>query len=208
MINVNLLPKNLQRRREPGYWRIIAVAFPVLVLAIVAGVQLAANQTRNRLTDEVRLLELRLESFQPDLAEQRELQQRQQQLSDLIDIANRVEEDLIDWSEEILVFTETLPLEGVFLNSISVRAASNTNPDVFEGASIFAEIDVSGEVATADLLTSYLRSLENSPLYNIRFGGTSYTGEVDDETGARIAEGPWSLNMTLGVLSGVRDGTN
>ena len=85
MININLLPKNLRRVREPGYWRILAVLFPILVLAVAGGMQYFANATANNLQREKLAREDQLALLQPFLREQRDLISRQQQLNQLID---------------------------------------------------------------------------------------------------------------------------
>jgi len=35
LININLLPKSLQRVREPGYWRVLAVVVPLAVGSVL-----------------------------------------------------------------------------------------------------------------------------------------------------------------------------
>jgi type IV pilus assembly protein PilN len=45
MISINLLPKNLRRRSEPAYWRLVAVLIPLLVIGIAGFMQFSAGQT-------------------------------------------------------------------------------------------------------------------------------------------------------------------
>lgn len=54
MINANLLPKGLKRLQEPGYWRVLAVAFPLIVGAVLFGIQYLTNQTVANLERDVR----------------------------------------------------------------------------------------------------------------------------------------------------------
>jgi hypothetical protein len=84
LINVNLLPKSLKRIREPGYWRVLAVAVPLVVGGVLFGVQYLTNQTIANLERDVQVREDQLALLQPFLEEQRELQSRQQALRSLI----------------------------------------------------------------------------------------------------------------------------
>ena len=109
MININLLPKNLRRVREPGYWRALAVLFPILVLAVAGGMQYFANTTVNNLQREKLAREDQLALLQPFLREQRDLLARQQQLNQLISVAQSVRENNVLWTSEIAGLLETLP---------------------------------------------------------------------------------------------------
>ena len=112
MINVNLLPKHLRRVREPGYWRFVAVLFPLLVLGTLAFVQYAVNQTVANKQAEVVTLEARKAALQEFIARRNELVAQQQQLNDLIGVRNAVQADRIVWTGELGAVLETLPSQG------------------------------------------------------------------------------------------------
>lgn len=80
MININLLPKSLQRVREPGYWRVLAVVVPLAVGSVLFSISYLTNQTIANLERDVQLRQDQLALLQPFLQEQRDLQARQQAL--------------------------------------------------------------------------------------------------------------------------------
>ena len=112
LININLLPKHLRRVREPGYWRVIAVMFPLLVLGTLAFLQYARNQVISNYQDEVIELEARKLELQPFIAEQQELQTQLARLNELLTIRDQVRENTIVWTSEIGSMLELLPAQG------------------------------------------------------------------------------------------------
>ncbi len=191
MINVNLLPKTLQRRREPGYWRLIAVAFPVLVLAVIGTMQFSVLQTERQLTETKGEREVRLELLRPYVEEQNELQARQRELDELISIRNAVQEGRIVWSEQVFAMLETLPAQGGNLDSriafdnLDMRAleasargrlaADNT----YEGVDAVAELDIQGTAGSTEILADYIRQLQTSPRFGVSFRDASRDDEDD-----------------------------
>ncbi len=191
MINVNLLPKNLQRRREPGYWRLIAVAFPVLVLAVIGMMQFSVLQTERQLAETKVEREERLELLRPYVQEQNELQARQRELAELIGIANAVREGRIVWSEQIFAMLETLPAQGagvdsriafdsLDLNALDAGARNRlSNDDTYEGVDVVAEMDIQGTAGSTEILADYIRQLQDSPRFGVSFRDTSREGDGD-----------------------------
>jgi cell division protein FtsX len=112
LINVNLLPKSLKRIREPGYWRVLAVAVPLVVAGVLFGIQYLTNQTIANLQRDVQLREDQLALLQPFLDEQRQLQTRQAALRELIAIAEEVRRGQVLWTTEIAALLETCPARG------------------------------------------------------------------------------------------------
>ena len=191
MINVNLLPKNLQRRREPGYWRLIAVAFPVLVLAVIGVMQFSVLQTERQLAETKVEREERLELLRPFVQEQNELQARQRELAELISIANAVREGRIVWSEQIFAMLETLPAQGESLDSriafdsldLSALEPSVRNrladDNTYEGVDVVAEMDVQGTAGSTEILADYIRQLQSSPRFGVTFRDASRESDGD-----------------------------
>lgn len=201
MININLLPKNLRQRQESGYWRLIALVFPLLVLAVIAFIQISANQTEQQLQLERDLREAQLDSLRPFLEQQRALQQRQQELSELINIRNAVFEGRIAWTSELINMLETLPppSEGqsviefsqLTMQSLDTGARDQrVNNVVYEGARPFAEMSVQGTARSAADMANYVRALEVSELFGVSFQNAAR----DNETGH------YSFNLTVGAL--------
>jgi type IV pilus assembly protein PilN len=206
LINVNLLPKNLRRRREPGYWRLIAVLFPLLALGVLAFIQLTTNQTEARLQEEKATRQLQVDLLQDALREQAALQARQRQLNELIAIRDAVRDGRIIWSNELLAMLETLPLaEGtaqprIAFNQLTMQALDQgarqqrVSNATYDGRDVLAEMSVQGTAISAEVLAGYIRALENSPLF-----GVSFQNAARDET-----TGLYQFNLTIGALAGGR----
>lgn len=202
MININLLPKNLRRVREPGYWRILAVLFPILVLAIAGGMQYFANATANNLQREKLAREDQLALLQPFLREQRDLISRQQQLNQLIAVAQSVRENNIVWTSEISGLLETLPVGGgevpvIDFTSLSMQSVvpPRSDPNRYEGRPVIAEMNVSGSVVDAEVLAEFIRALEGSSAYGVLFQNAQRQG--DNEL--------FNYSLTVGAVEGSRE---
>ncbi len=201
MININLLPKNLRRVREPGYWRILAVLFPILVLAIAGGMQYFANATANNLQREKLAREDQLALLQPFLREQRDLISRQQQLNQLISVAQSVRQNNITWTSEIAGLLETLPVGGgevpvIDFQSLAMQSVvpPRSDPNRYEGRPVIAEMNVSGSVVDTEVLAQFIRALENSDSYGVLFQNAQRQGE--DEL--------FNYSLTVGAVEGDR----
>ncbi len=201
MININLLPKNLRRVREPGYWRILAVLFPILVIAVAGGMQYFANATVNNLQREKLAREDQLALLQPFLREQRDLISRQQQLNQLIAVAQSVRQNTIVWSSEISGLLETLPVGSgetpvIDFTSLSMQSVvpPRADPNRYEGRPVIAEMNVSGSVVDSEVLAEFIRALESSDAYGVLFQNAQRQG--DDEL--------FNYSLTVGAVEGGR----
>ncbi len=200
MININLLPKALKRVREPGYWRVLAVAFPLLIAGVIVGIQYLTNQTITNLERDVRVREDQLALLQPFLAEQRDLQQRQQALRQLISIAEEVRRGRVVWTAEIAGLLELLPpridaaTPSIDFRSLNMRSVypPRSDPNRFEGASIMTEMSISGTVAGPETLARFVRSLETAQDFGVLFQNASRDGDTD----------LFTYNLTVGGFTG------
>lgn len=187
MINVNLLPKNLRRVREPGYWKVLMVGFPVVVLAIAGALQWSAERTYDNLVERRQQLEDERATLQQFINQQREVQARLRQLQEVIAIFEQVQTDRIAWTAELGAMLETLPtgtvdgLPAIDFASLSMEAVvpPRQDPLLYEGRPIVAEMSVSGTVANAEVLAQFVRSLEDSSQYGVAFQNAT----LDEETG-------------------------
>ncbi|HLU82402.1 MAG TPA: hypothetical protein VKZ43_03290 [Trueperaceae bacterium] len=187
MININLLPKNLRRVREPGYWRLLIVVFPVLVLGVAALFQYFASTTEANLQREKLAREDQLALLQPFLREQRDLLSRQQQLNQLIAVARNVRENRIVWSAEIAGLLETLPAQGasgrpnIDFRTLSMASVvpPRSDPQRYEGRPVVAEMSVGGTVVNTDVLADFIRALESSTDYGVVFQNAQRQSESD-----------------------------
>lgn len=187
MININLLPKSLKRIREPGYWRVLAVAFPLLLLGVLFGVQYLTNQTITNLERDVQVRQDQLALLEPFLSEQRQLQSRQQALRSLIAVAEEVRRGQVRWTSEISALLETLPARGggeqprIDFHTLSLRSVYPpvSDPNRFEGASIISEANVSGTAVDAQVLAEFVRNLENANDFGVLFQNAQRQEETD-----------------------------
>ncbi len=201
MINVNLLPKNLRRVREPGYWRVLAVSIPLVTLAVIGGFQWLAWQTEENLVREVQAREDQLALLQPFIEEQNDLQARQRQLNELIAVRDEVQRNTIAWTGEIVGLLETLPPIGdgarpsIDFRTLSMRSVvpPASNPERFEGAEIVAEMSIGGNVENLEVLASFVRNLEGSNDYGVLFQNASRQG------GDEAQDALYSYSLTVGA---------
>lgn len=206
MINVNLLPKNLQRIREPGYWRVLAVAVPLVVFGAAFAFQYLAWQTTQNLEREVQTRQDQLALLQPFIQEQQELQARQRQLNELIAIAQEVRENRILWTGEIASLLETLPAQGegprpaIDFRTLSMRSVvpAQANPDRYEGVPIVAEMSIGGNVRNLEVLASFVRNLEDTSSFGVLFQNASRQAAEDDPNSL------YGYTLTVGAT---QDGT-
>ena len=200
MINVNLLPKNLRRVREPGYWRLLAILFPLLVVGVAAVLQVFAYQTQQNLQAEKQSRSDQLALLQPYIREQQSLLQRQRDLNQLIAVEKAVHQNRILWTGEISGLLETLPPRGngarpnIDFKSLNMSAVDppRSDPNQYEGKSIVAQLQVSGDVVDPEVLARFIHSLESSSKYGVVFHNASRQGNND----------LYSYSLTVGALAG------
>ena len=204
MISVNLLPKNLRRIREPGYWRLLAVLVPLVTFAVAFSFQYLAWQTTQNLEREVQAREDQLALLQPFLEEQQELQARQRQLNELIAVADAVRENRIEWTGEIAALLETLPAQGagprpsIDFRTLSMRSVvpPQTDENRYEGASVIAEMSIGGNVEDLEVLASFVRNLETSADFGVLFQNASR------QAGEEELDALYGYSLTVGALQG------
>jgi len=200
LININLLPKALKRVREPGYWRVLAVAFPLLVAGVIVGIQVLTNQTITNLERDVQIREDQLALLQPFLAEQRDLQQRQQALRQLISIAEEVRRGRVVWTAEIAALLELLPprldagTPSIDFRNLNMRSIypPTSDPNRFEGSPIVTEMSIAGTVDGPETLARFVRSLEGANDFGVLFQNASRDGDTP----------MFTYNLTVGGFTG------
>lgn len=199
MININLLPKHLRRVREPGYWRIIAVVFPLLVLGTLGVLQFLQLQTENGKKKEVAGLEIKRDDLQQYVNKQNEVQAQLAEVNSLIAIRDQVQQGRILWSNELTAMLETLPAQGdsarprIEMQSITMQAAETaSDPSKYEGQAISAEMQLSGKVVSTEVLAEFMRALERSK----DFSGQLQSFSREEDTGN------YSYSLTIGALAG------
>jgi type IV pilus assembly protein PilN len=199
LINVNLLPKHLRRVREPGYWRVIAVLFPLLVLGALGVVQFLYSQTENNLKAEKLEKETKVAELQQYVDKQAEVQAQLEQVQVLISIRDQVQQNTIAWTNELGALLELLPATqtasgrpSISFNSLSMQAtdAANADPNRYEGKTVVAEMNVSGDVVSTEVLSQFIKSLEDSKDFGVSFQNASRNEEAG------------TYSMTIGAVGG------
>ena len=202
LININLLPKSLQRIREPGYWRVLAVAVPLAVGTVLFSISYLTNQTIANLERDVQLRQDQLALLQPFLQEQRDLQSRQQALRSLIAVAEEVRRGQVIWTSEIPALLEYVPAmsgngnPAIDFRSLNVRSVYPPVSDAnrYEGAAIVSEASISGTVRSPEVLATFVRNLENAPDFGVLFQNASR--QTDEDL--------FTYNLTVGGFSGAQ----
>ncbi len=206
MIRLNLLPKNLRRRVEPGWWRLSALLFALVVLGTLGILHYTAYTELSLAKGERDALRAEVEALKPFIQEQDRLQQERRALEALLAIREGLRKGFVPWSEYLAAFIGQIPREGgrfpVALRSVSTRAfseeeaAQQAQGGAFDGKKVRVEFNVQGEALNQNALVRFVQAFETSPRFGIEFQGASlderglYTfsariGAVGGEQGAR-----------------------
>ncbi|WP_038058059.1 competence protein [Thermus amyloliquefaciens] len=207
MIRLNLLPKNLRRRIEPGWWRLAAGVFALLTLSLLGVLHYTAYTELTLAQQERDALQAEVEALKPFIAEQNRLQQERRTLEALLAIREGLKQNFVPWSEYLAAFIRQIPQEGgrlpVALRSVGTRAVpaeeatQMAQAGTFDGKRVRVEFTVQGEALNQNALVNFVRAFETSPRFGIEFQGASldqnrglYTfsarvGLVGGEEGAR-----------------------
>lgn len=202
MININLLPKTLIRKREPRHWKLISILLPILVLGSIFSMQVLTNLQERSLKQEKNELELTRREMQKHLDEFNFLNSRKSDLEELMAIRDSVKDDYILWSDEISLMIETLPaptgeLPRIAFNDLNIRALEPRERDrlmqdqTYEGLDAGAEMEISGTALDSQALSNYLRRLQESPIFGVAFKDAS----LDEETGS------YTFDLSVGAIA-------
>jgi type IV pilus assembly protein PilN len=199
LISINLLPKHLRRVREPGYWRIIAVLFPLLVLGTLGVIQFLQLQTERGKQREIAELEVRLNELQQYVNKQAQVQAELAQVQSLLAIREQVQQGRILWSNELTALVETLPAQGdsarpkIEMQTITMQPVEGgADPAKYEGRPVSAEMQLSGKVIDTAVLAQFMKTLETSEKFGVQL--QSFSREED--------EGIYTYSLTIGALAG------
>ena len=203
MINVNLLPKNLRRKRESGIWKLLYVAIPLITLIIIAAIQIAANNRERSLIQTRDGLEIDLVRLQPFVDEQQALQARQQALNELISVDQSVREGRVVWSRELFSLLETLPPQGNTLEPGIVFDSLNMTKDEQDFTNFTANLvaNISGRARDSASLLTYLRILEATDMYDFEFGGATQEPNQQQTVTEIAPTAPFNFTLTVGTIA-------
>jgi len=202
LIRLNLLPKNLRRRVEPGWWRLLALLFALVVLGVLGLVHYTAYTELSLAKAERDQLQAEVEALRPFIAELGRLQEERKALEALLAIREGLEKDAVPWSRYLAAFINQIPRAGerfeVALRSVNARALSEeeaarlAQEGTYDGKRIRVEFALQGEALSREALVRFIQAFETSPRFGIEFQGASL-----DE-----ARGLYTFSARVGVTGG------
>lgn len=180
MIKINLLPKTLRKRVEPGWWRVIAVAVPVVTLGVVGAMQVGVAGSIRQAEDQRDLLQAEVNALQRYVSAQQDLQRQQKELQDILAIDRTLRQDLVTWSVDLANFIELMPRAGngrtgVSLSSLSLRrlssdeSARNADSGVYDSKFVVSEMTLQAKSPSMADVISFLRVYETQPTFGVQF---------------------------------------
>lgn len=205
MIRLDLLPKNLRRRMEPGWWRLAALALALVVFLALGFLHYTAYIELSLAKQERDTLRAEVEALRPFIQEQNRLQQERKALEALLSIREGLRKGFVPWSEYLAAFVRQIPQEGgrfpVALRSVSARALSEEEAEqqaqtgVFDGKKVRVEFALQGEALNQGALVRFIQAFEASPRFGIEFQGASL------DQNRRL----YTFSARIGVVGGEAD---
>jgi type IV pilus assembly protein PilN len=183
LIKLNLLPKNLRRRVEPGWWRLAAAAVVLAALGVVAFLHISTLSRVQALENQRDQLQVEVDVLRPFIAEQNRLNQQQRELEQLLAVRNQLRERFVPWSDNLAQVINQIPREGrrfgVALRSIGTKSLtpqeiqSNVQNGLYDGKPVSIEFNLQGEAIGQNALIRFVEAFENSPRFGINFQNAS-----------------------------------
>jgi type IV pilus assembly protein PilN len=186
LIKVNLLPKTLRKKVEPGWWRLIAGIVPVVAIAIMGAMQIGASNTANALAEQKTQLEGEVQALQRYVDGQKALNEQQKALEGIVSIKTALEQGQTKWSEELTRFARRLPRastgragSAVALKSLSLhhveagQAQTMAASKQYDGKVVSSEFTMNGEAGSLTDVTRFIRDFETDPNFGIQAGAVT-----------------------------------
>jgi type IV pilus assembly protein PilN len=212
LISINLLPKTLRKRVEPGWWRLIAIAIPVVVLGVILGLQLGLNNQISGLTAQRDQLDTEVRALQRFVDGNTALIAQQKELEVTTAIKAQLEQARVKWSDQLSTFVKKIPASitrpnspAVSLKSLSVKhlnpaeSQSKAATGAYDKKSVSTEFTLTGEAESYADITKYISVFEQDPKFGIEFGGSSRSATTSIPGGTESAR--YSFTATVGVVS-------
>ncbi len=186
MIKINLLPKTLRKRVEPGWWRIIAIAFPVVTLAIVGITQWGLSNTITQLNSQRDQLSLEVNALDRYVKGQQQLNVQQRELQSIVSIKSDLERDAVKWSSQLSAFVERMPRSNgsktaVALRSLSLRrvAPAAGGAVTYDGKNVTSEFTIQADAPQMGDIIRFVSAFESDPKFGIQFNQAGYAKETN-----------------------------
>lgn len=201
MIKLNLLPKNLRRRVEPGWWRLAAAAMVALVFGTVGFIHFSTATRLAALESNRDELRAQVEELRREIADQNRLNREQAQLQQILGVRNQLRERYVPWSQNLRAVFGQIPREGarpgVQIRTIGTRllspqdVQSNAASGAYDGKPINVEFTIQGEVLGENALIRFLEAFETNPRFGINFQQAQF-----DST-----KGLYTFGATVGYIA-------
>jgi type IV pilus assembly protein PilN len=215
LISINLLPKTLRKRVEPGWWRLIAIAIPVVVLGVILGLQLGLNNQISGLTSQRDQLDTEVKALQRFVDGNTALIAQQKELEVTTAIKAQLEQARVKWSEQLGTFVKKIPtstthptVPAVSLKSLTMKHLSPTESQAkaatgaYDKKPVSTEFTLTGEAESYADITKYITVFEEDPKFGIEFGGsTRSTTNVGGNGTEQKETTRYSFTATVGVVS-------
>lgn len=180
MIKINLLPKTLRKRVEPGWWRIIAVAVPVVTLGVIGAMQVGVAGSIRQAEEQRDQLQAEVNALQRYVSAQQDLERQQKELRAILEINKQLTADVVTWSVDLANFIERLPRTaggrtGVALSQLSLKrltadeSARNADSGVYDGKYVVSEMALQGKSPSMADIIGFLRVYEQQPGFGVQF---------------------------------------
>ena len=198
MIKLNLLPKTLRKRVEPGWWRLAAIMFPLIIFGIVATIHIGTVTKINQLKNERDNLKAEVAVLKPYIMRQRELNRRKTELQQLIRVDQEIKSNFVSWSDNIAKFINQIPRRNgrfeVFLRSINTKLippktrARLAKEGLYDHKPVAIEFTVQGEARNDQAMIRFIKAFEDSPDFGINF-----------QKGSRTENGGYNFTAAVGL---------
>lgn len=199
MIKLNLLPKNLRKRVEPGWWRLITILVPLATIGILSFYHLSVLSRIHTLENQKTQLEVQVQQLQPFIEEQNQLSRQRDQLQKILTVAKKVHTNFVPWSDYLATFINEIPRReshfGVSLRSINTQVVAPSTAQAFvrqglyNGKVIRVQLTIQGQARNREALIGFIRTFESAPNLGINFQQAS----LDQ------GSGHYSFSATIGM---------
>lgn len=203
MIRLNLLPKNLRRRVEPGWWRLAAAAVVLAVLGTVGFIHFSTLSKVRALENERDQIQVEVNVLQDAIREQNRLNQQQKDLESLLSVRNQLKGRYVAWSNNLNQFFRQTPgissvsaTPDLSLKTISTKALTpqetqtSTQNGLYDGKPVNVEFSIQGQTRSYAALVRFINAFEGSSNFGINLQQT----QLDEESGF------YNFGATIGLV--------
>jgi len=200
LIRINLLPRNLRKRVEPGWWRVLAAGVPILAVVVMGALQVSSQSELSRINTDIAENKLTIEKLQPQIALQRSLTAEQASLQTILNTARALKPTGTPWSADLARFTSRIPTIGDG-STIALTTLTMTQPKmVFPGKTTVKEFVLGGKARSSAALSSFIRTFEENSDTAIAFqSATKDAAPTSADGKTTAANSDWTFSATVGL---------